>query len=336
MVLLAVAALGASALSSGCERVEAGGAGSNASVEVDGSSTVAPITEAVATDFRAVEPDVAVSVKVSGTGGGFKRFCVGETQISNASRPISLSEVEMAEANGVAFIELPVALDGITFAVHKDNDWVDHLTMDEIARIFRAGSDVTTWSDVREGWPDREIAFYAPFAASGTWDFFNEVVAPDKAPMRDGMARSGDPHTLARGIAGDPDALGFFGFAYYAASSDSLRSVPIDAGDGPVRPSYDTIADAAYRPFSRPLYIYVNRDAADWDGVQAFVEFYLDNASTLAEEVGYVGMRPRHYELSRRLFTDRATGTSWLREDGEHIHASLDEVYGLNASAEAQ
>lgn len=331
--LCAAAALLATA-APGCTRVDAGEQPVSKRIEIDGSSTVGPVSEAVATEFRAVDPDVEIAINISGTGGGFKRFVVGETDISNASRPIKASELASAQSSGVEFIELPIAYDGITLAVNQGNDWATDLTLDEIRRIFRKGSEIDTWADVRDGWPDRPIKLYAPGVASGTFDFFNEVVFADGGEARLGDIQvSEDDHVLARGVAGDLDALGFFGYAYYQSNRDKLRSLGVVSESapaaGPVRPTIETIADGSYRPFSRPLYIYVNRKSAERPAVDAFVRFYLDNAARLAEEVGYVGLTPREYRLSERLFGERVTGTEWLDASGDHVHASIAEVYGL-------
>lgn len=327
---LAACALGA-ALVQGCSRVEDGGGSVDRSVEIDGSSTTYLVTNAVASMFRSEDPTARVSITVSGTGGGFKRFTAGETDISNASRPIKQAELERAQENGVGFIELPVAFDGITFAVSKQNDWADALSVDEIRRIFAADGGVRTWADIREGWPEREIRLFSPGYDSGTFDFFEEVVFADGSAIRNDMSLSEDDHIIARGIEGDRDALGFFGFAYYVNNRDRLRSVGIRESPGAeaVRPSLETIADGSYAPFARPLYIYVNAASAERDAVDAFVRFYLDNADTLAPEVGYAPLKERHYDLSRRLFDERSLGTVWLDDSGQHLHAPIDEVYGL-------
>lgn len=326
--MIAVCAIG---LVPSCKKIDHNQAAAQRSIEIDGSSTVGPITEAVATDFRKVRPDVSVTVKISGSGGGFKRFCVGDTDISDASRPIKQSELERARQNKVQFIELPIAFDGITLAVNPANTWVDHLTIPEIRRIFAADSTVKTWADVRPGWPHKPISLWTPGVDDGTFDFFQEAVFPDKAEIRIGdLNLSEDDHVLVRGIASDPNALGFFGYAYYASNTDKLRAVPIDPGDGhPVMPSHDSIADGSYHPLSRPLYIYVNATSAKREDVAAFVQYYLDNAARLAEAVGYVRLKPEHYKLSQSLFKNRTTGTKWMTDAGDNIQAPISEVYGL-------
>lgn len=310
----------------GCERAQQDAAGK---IKIDGSSTVAPLTQAVVSEFQTQNRDIRISVGTSGTGGGFKRFCVADTDISNASRHIKPAEIEIARDNSVSFIELPVAIDGITIAVHKDNNWVDHLTIDEIARIFVKGSDIRTWADIRDGWPDSPIDLYAPGTASGTFDFFREVVFPDGSDLRlEEISTSEDDHILVRGIAGNRNALGFFGFAFYTANKDALRSIPIVSPTGQaVRPSIDTILNAEYRPFSRPLFIYVNADRADRSDIDTFVNFYLDNVTDLVEHVGYAPLPPDILSISKARFNNRTTGTVWIDDQGQSIHAPLRSVY---------
>jgi phosphate transport system substrate-binding protein len=329
-----------------CERVTgtgaptSGGGSSATTIDIDGSSTTVLITEAVTHEFRAVDPGTSVSISVTGTGGGFKRFCTGETDISNASRPIKASELEMAQRNGVEFVELPVAFDGLTIAVHPGNTWVDSLTVAELKHIFRAENPARTWADVREGWPARPIALWAPGQASGTFDFFQEVVFADKSPMRIGdVSMSEDDHILVRGIAGDADALGFFGFAYFEANKDRVRAVPIDGGSGPVTPTIATIRDGSYAPLSRPLFIYVNARSLGEPHVRRYVDFYLDSAAELSEEVRYVALPDEVYGAAREIVAKPVTGTRWLNAAGDHIHTPVTEVYGVGlgtGSAEAQ
>ncbi|MEO1130940.1 MAG: PstS family phosphate ABC transporter substrate-binding protein [Planctomycetota bacterium] len=310
-----------------CSKMSSNTVGST--IDIDGSSTVVLISEAVVLEYRQSRPDVDLKVGVSGTGGGFERFCVGETEISNASRPIKQSELARAAENGIDFIELPIAFDGLTFAVHKDNTWADSLTVEEIRHIFRSEDPATTWADVRDGWPAEEIDLYTPAKSSGTLDFFLEVVFPDKTPMRADVAEAEDDHILVRGITGSRNALGFFGYAYYAANRDRIRSVPIDDGTGAIAPSVEAIADGSYRPFSRPLFIYVNLESAEREDVRSFVTYYLDNAQRLSEKVGYVGLPDALMDVSRDLFENQSTGTVWLDETGEHLHDPLPSVYGL-------
>ena len=227
-------------------------------IVADGSSTVHPISQAMAESFRYENPNVSVTIGVSGTGGGFKRFCRGETDISNASRPILRSEVKICEENNINFIEVPIAYDGITVVVHSDNDWVDHLTVAELNKIFRSSDFAVTWADIRNGFPDEKIGLFAPGADSGTLDYFSEVVT-DGAHRSDDVAFSEDDNVLVIGISGTLNGIGYFGFSYYANNSDSLRAVPIvnDAGE-PVLPSLESINTNSYNPLSRPLLMYVS------------------------------------------------------------------------------
>jgi phosphate transport system substrate-binding protein len=297
------------------------------SVRIDGSSTVYPITEAVAEEFGAEHRKVRVTVGISGTGGGFKRFTIGETNISDASRPIKKKELDKAVENGVEFIEIPVAYDGLTIVVNKENDFVDSLTVDELKKIFLDGSKVETWQDVRPEWPAVPVKLYAPGTDSGTFDYFKEVVAGKKGSIRADMSVSEDDNVLVRGVAGSKGAIGFFGCAYYFENTDKLRAVPINAGKGAVFPNKDTIESGEYAPFSRPLFIYVNAEAADRPEVNAFVEFYLENGPELAEEVGYVRLPSEIIALTQRNYRARKTGTQFLDESGEKIHGPLTEVY---------
>ncbi|GAB4552978.1 MAG: PstS family phosphate ABC transporter substrate-binding protein [Phycisphaerales bacterium] len=328
LLILTLAMLSSAPLVS-CSKVS-GDESTSAQVDIDGSSTVATLTGAVATDFFQVHPEISVSTGISGTGGGFKRFVRGDTDISNASRPIKASELELANSNGVDFLELPVGLDGITFAVHPENDWVDRLTVQELLAIFGQGSEIRRWSDLRDGWPDEEIALYIPGKDSGTFDFFKEVVFADGQPPREdaSITESESDNTLVRAITDDKNALGYFGFAYYLSNRDKLRSVPIvnDAGV-PVKPSLETIADGSYSPFSRPLYIYVNARSADSDAVRTFVDYYLEHAGRLAPVAGYAPLTDAQYEMVKGLWRERVTGTVWLDANGEHIHAPIDTVY---------
>ncbi|WP_307590764.1 PstS family phosphate ABC transporter substrate-binding protein [Paenibacillus wynnii] len=267
-------------------------------IEIDGSSTVYPITEAVAEEFGKENKDVRVTVGVSGTGGGFKRFAAGETAISNASRPIKDAEAELAKTNGVEYIELEVAYDGLSVLVNPENDWVDHLTTAELHEIFKPGSTVMKWSDVRSEWPAEDIKIFSPGADSGTFDYFTETINDEaQASRNDAMVTfSEDDNTLVQGVEGEKYALGYFGFAYYEENKDKLKLVPIDGGTGPISPSAETINDGTYAPLSRPLYIYVNKAFMDKPEVKAFVDYFLSNAAELSEEVGYIRLPQEKYD----------------------------------------
>ena len=256
-----------------------------------------------------------------------KRFTVGETDISDASRPIKNKENKAAVENGTSYIEIPVAYDGLSIVVNKENDFVDTLTVDDLKKIFLDGSSAKTWQDINPAWPAIEIKIYSPGTDSGTFDYFKEVVAGKTGSIRSDMSVSEDDNVLVRGVAGDKGAIGFFGCAYYFENADKLRAVAIDGGNGPVLPAKDTIEGGSYAPFSRPLFIYVNAKSADRPEVNAFVEFYLENGPELAEEVGYVRLPSEIVALTKANFAARKTGTQFLDEDGEKIHGPLTEVY---------
>ena len=302
-------------------------AGVRGKITVDGSSTVYPITEAVAEEFGNENRNVRVTVGVSGTGGGFKRFVVGETDISNASRPIKAKEAAAAKDNGVAFIELPVAYDGLTIVVNNDNTWCKSLTVDDVKKMFRDGSNVKTWKDVNAEWQQTPIKFFIPGTDSGTFDYFKEVVAGEKGGIRSDVSVSEDDNVLVRGVSGDKGAIGFFGCAYYFANKEKLRAVAIDGGKGPVTPDVKTISDGSYAPFSRPLFIYVNAVAAKRSEVSAFVQFYLENAPELVNDVKYVPLPKEIYERVSNNFEKGRRGTQFLNDKGENLHGALADIY---------
>jgi phosphate transport system substrate-binding protein len=271
-------------------------------VRVDGSSTVFPITEAVAEEFSKVQPRVRVPVGASGTGGGFKKFVKKETDINDASRQIKASEIAKAKAANVTYTEFPVAYDGISIVVNKKNTWANNITVAELKKIWQPGSTVTKWSDVRKGWPDKPIRLYGPGTDSGTFDYFTEAINGKSHVSRSNYTKSEDDNVLVQGIAGDEGSLGYFGFAYYSQNKDKIRSVPVDNGKGPVSPTLETINNGTYAPLSRPVFIYVRNDSAKRPEVKAFVTFYLEQAKTLAAEVGYVPLRDEEYKKSQETF----------------------------------
>jgi phosphate transport system substrate-binding protein len=263
------------------------------SIEADGSSTVAPFTEAVIEEFAAVAPGIAVTNGISGTGGGFKRFVEGETALSNASRPIADDEIELAAANGISYYNFEVCYDGLSVLVNPANDWVDSLTVEQLRDLWIEGSTIVNWSDLNPEWPEERIELYGPGSDSGTFDYFNEVILGDDMAPRTDFQPSEDDNVLVQGVAGSPHALGYFGYAYYIENQDSLRLVPIDGGNGPVEPSHETIADGSYAPLSRPLFEYVNADMLQSEpALQEFMRFLLANSAPLAEDVGYIGLLP--------------------------------------------
>jgi phosphate transport system substrate-binding protein len=266
------------------------------SIEIDGSSTVYPLTEAVAEEFGTeTGGSVRVMVGFSGTGGGFKRFCAGETEISNASRHITDSERALCEQNGVDFEEMQVAIDGLAVVTHMQNDFAQCLTVEELRRMWEPGSRVDNWSQVRAGFPDTPLKLYGPGTNSGTFDYFTEAIMGQERAMRPDFTASEDDNVLVQGVRGDPSALGYFGYAYYAENVDGLRTVAIDAGNGCVEPTPETVKSGEYAPLARPLFLYVNRAALDRPEVASFVRFYMEHAPQLAPEVGYVPVDAETY-----------------------------------------
>ena len=297
-----IAGCGGSGGDSSADAGTAASAGDGAlqgAVTLDGSSTVYPISEAVAEEFLAVAPRVRVTVGVSGTGGGFKKFLAQEIDINDASRTIKESESMEAEANGIEYLEIPVAFDGLSIVVNPQNDWVDSLTVAELQKIWQPGSTVDSWDDIRPDWPSAPIRLYGPGTDSGTFDYFTEAVNGESGASRPDYTASEDDNVLVQGIAGDEYALGFFGFAYYVENQDKLKVVPVDGGNGPVVPTATTINDGTYSPLSRPIYIYLNTASLARPEVRAFVDFYIDNAGALASEVGYIELPEEMYEASR-------------------------------------
>ena len=298
-------------------------------VEIDGSSTVYPITEAVAEEFRNEAPDVQVPVGVSGTGGGFFRFCSGETDVTNASRPIKTgpdSEAARCEANGIQFIEVPVAYDGLSVAVHPDNDWLSCITVQELNTIWAPASEgvVNNWSDVNPAWPDEPIDLFSPGTDSGTFDYFTEVINGEGGASRTDFTPSEDDNVLVQGVAGSPYALGYFGLAFLEENRERVKGVEVDGGRGCVPPSRETVQDGSYVPLSRPLFIYVNLEASRDPEVQKFVDFYLDSAPALATEVGYVPFPDRFYDEIRERWQAGVTGSIF-----SGTHGTVGEILGV-------
>lgn len=282
-------------------------------IAVDGSSTVYPISLAMAEEFQIENPDAQITVGFAGTGGGFERFCAGETQVSDASRVIEEDEIANCEAAGIPFIELPIAADALTVVVNPENDFVECLTVDQLNQIWSADGGVTTWADVNPEWPAENIELYAPGVDSGTFDYFNEAIIGDDGEIRQDFSPSEDDNVLVQGVQGNQYALGFFGYAYYAENPDTLKAVEIDNGDGCVAPSAETVVDASYEPLSRPLFIYVSEPAIEaTPAVADFIDFYLnlDNVE-LIEDTGYVTYPEEIYEAVQGRFADRVTGSAF-------------------------
>lgn len=322
--LLAVGALGVLALgfSLACgdsdEEAPAGPTSTPApklsgSIAIDGSSTVFPITEAVAEEFRKVQSGVNVTVGIAGTGGGFTRFCAGETAISDASRPISAKEIDACAAKAIEYIEIPVAYDGLSVVVNPQNTWATCLTVAELKVIWEpaAQGKVTNWNQVRSSFPDAPIKLYGPGTDSGTFDYFTEVVNGKAKDSRGDFTASEDDNILVQGVAGDKNALGYFGLAYFEENKSKLKDVQVDGGKGCVPASAKTVEDGTYVPLSRPLFIYVAKSAASKPEVKGFVDFYLKNAAKLSSDVGYVKFPDTMYPLITTRWTSQKVGTMY-------------------------
>jgi phosphate transport system substrate-binding protein len=296
-------------------------------IKVDGSSTVYPITEAVAEDFQAQATKTRPTVGISGTGGGFKRFCSGETDITNASRPITKTEADTAKTNKIDFIELPIAFDGLSIVVNPANTWVTQLNVDQLKKIFTADSPAKKWSDLNPAWPSETIKVFSPGTDSGSFDYFKEVTVGKDGKIRSDLSVSEDDNVLVTGVAGDKNAIGYFGFAYYNENASKLKLVPIDGGKGAITPSNATIEDGTYMPFSRPLFIYVNAKSAARPEVAAFVNFYLANTAKLSKQVGYTPLPAMVNERSMKNWKALKSGTQYLDGSGNKVQGSIANVY---------
>lgn len=307
--------------------------GKSQKLEIDGSSTVYPITEAVTVAFKKQYPDVKVSVNFSGTGGGFKKFLRKEIDISNASRPISEKELKQAKEQGVEFIELPVAFDGLAVVVHPDNDWVDYMTVAELKKLWEpeAQGKITKWSQIREGWPDKEIHLYGAGTASGTFDYFTEAIVGKAKASRGDYTASEDDNVLVQGISTDPLALGYFGLEYYLQNKDKLKIVPVDDndpsnGEGPVVPSMETVKNGTYQPLSRPLLVYVRVESLEKKQVvQDYMNFYVNKVDSIVPQTGYIPLSDEIYSLVQERLKQRKTG-SVFAELESNVGIKLEEV----------
>jgi phosphate transport system substrate-binding protein len=281
-------------------------------IQIDGSSTVFPITEAVAEEFqKAKKSAVKVTVGIAGTGGGFKKFCRGETDISDASRPILKQEMEACKGAGIDYYELPVAFDALTVMVNPKNDWVKTLTIADLKKMWEpsAQGKVTNWNQIRPEWPNAPLKLFGPGADSGTFDYFTEAIVGKAKASRGDFTASEDDNVLVQGIANDKNALGYFGFAYYIENQKKLKAVPVDGGKGPVLPSAKTVEDGTYQPLSRPIFIYVSKKSAEKPEIKEFIEFYMKNAATLVKQVKYVPLPAKAYALGLEHFKKGKLGT---------------------------
>jgi phosphate transport system substrate-binding protein len=279
-------------------------------IKIDGSSTVYPITEAVAEEYRITNPNVKVSVGLSGTGGGFKKFGRGEIDINDASRPIKDAEVQTCTENSIKYVGLTVAFDGLAVLVNKENTWVDFFTVEELKKIWEpdAQGKVTKWNQIRASWPAEDFHLYGPGVASGTYDYFTEAVVGKSGSSRGDYTASEDDNVLVQGIAGDQNSIGFFGLAYYEENKDQLKLVGIDNGKGVVIPTAETVKNNTYAPLSRPVFIYVTDAAVKRAEVMDFVKFYVTNASKLVSDVGYIALPDETYQVELKKFNDFVAG----------------------------
>src|SRR5688572_2563263 len=312
-------------------RNQEGGEQPSGTIRVDGSSTVFPISEAVAEEFQKANPNVRVTVGISGTGGGFQKFCRGETDISDASRPIRAAEMEACKAAGIEYIELPIAYDGLAIVVNPKNAWAASMTTAELKTLWQpeAQGKVTRWNQVRSSWPDREIRLFGAGVDSGTFDYFTEAINGKEKASRGDFTSSEDDNVIVQGVSGDEAALGFIPLAYVEQNKATLKLVPIDDakpdnGAGPVLAAAETVRNGTYQPLSRPLFIYVARKSADRPEVQRFVDSYFTSADLL-REVGYVELTPELYNLAKAHFAERKVGTAF-GSGGSQVGVTLEAL----------
>jgi phosphate transport system substrate-binding protein len=283
---------------------ENGEDGLSGRVQADGSSTVGPLTTAAAEQFRQQEPGVQVTVGVSGTGGGFERFCAGETDISNASRPIKEEEEEACKDKGVQYVELHVANDALTLVVNPENDWADCLTVPELKNVWEPGSKVENWNQIRSDFPDVELKLYGAGTDSGTFDYFTDAIVGEEGASRSDYSATEDDNVTVQGVSGDEGALGYFGFSYYDENQATLKALAIDGGEGCVEPSVENAQNGTYAPLSRPLFVYAKKQSLQQPEVEAFVQYILDNATAIAESSQFVPLTEEQVEKAKAAFEE--------------------------------
>ena len=297
-------------------------------IKVDGSSTVFVLSEAVAEEFTKAGNRARVTVGQSGTGGGFQKFCRGETDINDASRPIRATEISACQAAGINYFEIPVAYDGIAVVVHPNANWLSDISIEELKTLWApdAQGKIMRWSQIRAGWPDREIHLYGAGVDSGTYDYFTEAVVGKEGASRGDFTASEDDNVLVQGIASDEGALGFLPFAYYFENQNRLKAIPVKKGDGAaVGASFETIRTGTYHPLSRPLFIYASEKSVSRPEVQQFVDFYISHVGALAEEVGYVQLGDTAYTLVAERFKARRPGTLF-GEGGSQVGMTIEQL----------
>lgn len=301
-------------------------------VKVDGSSTVFPITEAVAEDFQTAKKGaIRVTVGISGTGGGFKKFCRNEIDVVNASRPITVAEMEACKEQGVQFIEMPIAYDALTVVVNPKNTWSKTITVEELKKIWEpaAQGTITQWNQINPAWPEKKIKLYGAGADSGTFEYFTEAIVGKAKSSRGDFTASEDDNVLVQGVASDIYALGFFGFAYYTENSKRVTAVAVDSGTGGVLPSAATVENNSYKPLSRPIFIYINAKSADKPEVDEFVKFYMSNAEKLVTEVKYFPLSKEVYHLNLEHMQKKKLGTVFK---GSGVNIKLEDILKLESS----
>lgn len=271
-------------------------------IQIDGSSTVYPLTEAVAEEFRAEQSAVKITIGSAGSGAGFKKFARAETDISNASRKIKEEEIELCKTNQVQFHEVIVALDGIAIVVNSQNDWLKELSTEDLKKIWNPESTVKKWSDINPEWPAEDIHLFGPSTAHGTYDFFTEEIVGETGASRSDYNAVSDYNVLVQGVSSDKFALGYVGLSYFEENKDKLKLIPVNNGNGAVLPDIESVKNGNYSPLSRPLYLYISKQAAGREEVKAFVSYYLDAATELATEVGYIPLPEADYENAKKAF----------------------------------
>ncbi len=295
---------------------------------IDGSSTVYPITELAMQQFAGIAPNVRIQLGVSGTGGGFKKFCAGITDISDASRPIKPDESEICRANGIEFVEIPVAFDGISVIVNPENRWAQCMTVDELKQMWAPDSEgkIVTWKQIRADWPDQPFKLYAPGIDSGTHDYFTAAIVGKEDASRNDYIGSEDDYILMQRVIEEKNGIAYVGFAYYQEYTDKVGVVAVNGGNGCVSPSIETITNGTYTPLARPLFIYVRNDRLDRPEVEAFVTFYIDNAADLVQAARYIPLPPRVYELVKQRVVKRTTGSVF---EGIQVGVSIETLLML-------